>query len=151
MTPHSRTVSVSAIALVAALVLAGCFSYHGPRPVADDFVGTWVHGDTQLVLDDDGSFALTAAPSYLRELTGEGWLQPAGPPWDDSGDWRLDEEVLEVGHQSVFVAYKGSELVLHYALATGTDNPHCFELVREGSSLEPRSPDACYLFSWTND
>jgi hypothetical protein len=140
-----RLVAAVALSSVVSLLLASCFYYPGPLPNADELVGTWVNGETELALDADRTFVLSEAPGYTKRQMGRGWLEAPSPVWSDSGEWQLDEASLHLNQTQLFVDFNGSEVVLEFALAVDTDNPRCFELVREGSSLEPALPDTCYL------
>ena len=135
--------SIAAAALLL-LTVSGCLEYHGPPPTDTQLVGSWVHGETRLKLEADHTFTLENAPSYVRDIFGQGWLNEPEDSWDDAGEWRTDELGLHIGESVLSVDFVGSEATLGFALAVDSDDLRCFELVRQGSSLEPRGPENCF-------
>jgi len=136
------------VALAATLCLLLTSCVFGPRPTAEDVVGTWVHGDTRLTIEADGSFALTDAPLYTESTIGDDWRRASGATWSETGEWTFDDIGIFLSERQLVISREGSELVLSFLVDSENDNPRCFELVREGSTLDPREPEHCFSDAW---
>jgi hypothetical protein len=128
------------------VALAGCAVQ---PPTEAEMVGTWVHGDTVLVLSEDGTFTLTDAPDYTLFTETDPWWESDGATRDGYGDWSLEADAVrldnEVGSGYGEKLFYGSEGVLVFGLEMGSSLPRCYELVREDSDLIPKGPEDCFL------
>lgn len=135
---------LAALVAAACLMLCGCVPTARPAPTAEQLVGTWVHGDTVLVLDADYAFTLTDAPLYTDFLQ-RPWTDGSTTTRDKQGTWGLESDAVRLGNEKLFFDYEGSEIVLLWGLELGSGDPRCFELVHEGSARAPRGPEQCFL------
>lgn len=145
--------ALAAVLAVATIGLAGCV----PAPVernAADFVGTWLNGDTTLILSADGTFTLTDAPEYTLFTSDASWRDDDGTTRDGCGEWNVTELSLRLDN-TCDGGYAGEQLfyeeqlltartdVIYFGLDLGSEYPMCFELVREGSDREADGPSDC--------
>ena len=131
--------------VVLGAVLAGCSPVERTAPTTEDLVGVWVNGDTQLVLAEDGTFTLSDAPASTQVGLGDQWRDGASPVWGETGEWNLESDAVRIRGPKLYYEYRDSELILEFGLDLGSDNPRCFQLVREGSSLEALGPEECSI------
>jgi hypothetical protein len=140
-------VRLAVVMLSLAVALTGCSVQ---PPTKAELVGTWVHGDTVLVLLEDGTFTLTDAPDYTLFTVSESWRESAGETRDGFGEWSVEPDAVRLDNQAGSEYYGeklffGSEGVLLFGLDMGSDLPRCFELVRKDSDLLPKGPEDCFL------
>jgi hypothetical protein len=139
-----RVTATATLAAAVCLMLGGCVPTARPAPTAEQFFGTWVHGDTVLVLKEDQTFTLTDAPLYTGVLQ-EPWTDGTTITRDKQGSWALELDAVRLGNEKLFFDYESSEIVLSWGLELGSDDPRCFELARENSTRTPRGPEQCFL------
>jgi hypothetical protein len=126
-------------------MLTACTQSAHASPSAGDLVGTWVHGTTALTLNADMSYELVRAPGYTAVGEGSRWRDGESPRRDETGQWTLTDTEVWLENDKLYLDYRGSELIVEWGLEFASDDPRCFQLVREGSSLDPLGPEQCYI------
>ena len=142
---RTQVIQTIAILCVACSTLAACVPVAHPTRTRDTLDGTWVNGETVLVLNADATFTLVGAPVYTAVGEGEKWPNGADPTRDESGDWGVEPDAVRLIGEKLYFNHSGSELVLEWGLDLGSDDPRCYQLVREASSLIPLGPEDCHI------
>lgn len=135
------------IAVVGALcgTLTACAPLNQSPPTEEELVGRWTNGDTVLVLDADMNYTLVGAPAYTAVGEGQNWPQGVGVTRDLTGAWSVEDDAVRLLGEKLFFDYSGSELMLEWGLDLGSEDPRCYQLVREASTLTPLGPGDCHI------
>ncbi|WP_247629279.1 hypothetical protein [Microbacterium croceum] len=144
------------IGLLVASTLTGCAGFFDVYPNAEepaDLVGTWEHGDGRLALHEDGTFEMTDMPEWVT--TGDSSLSESDATVACSGTWELSVETQNFWLVSAdtgcggggFATGRSGEMTIAFGIDSGSGDPRCWELVREGSELAPRGYDECLQYN----
>ena len=86
-----RKAILAAVAIVAALSLAGCEPTAPiPTPSPSAVIGTWRHGSDILRINADGTFSINHMPlGVVEQSPVAAGAAPAGPPESATGTWAI--------------------------------------------------------------
>lgn len=112
-----------------------------------------MHGSGRLVLKADGTFEMTDMPTWATD--GHSNRSESTETASCAGTWTLSRETQNI-HLSaasgecrggqLFATGRAGEMTVAFGVDGATDDPRCFELVRSGSDLKPRSTDECLTY-----
>ena len=142
---NTRVVQIAVALGLVMLSLSACASIQPSPPTMQDVSGTWRNGDTVLVLNADGTYTLADAPAYTAVGEGNRWANGADPTRDETGSWSVEPDAVRLAGDKLYFEYSGSELLIEWGLDLGSDDPRCYQLVRQASSLVPLGPEDCHI------
>lgn len=136
------------VAVAMASAMSSCSAFEQPPPpTTANISGTWVNGSARIQLNRNGTFAMFNVPAYT--YFGENWRDGDAPTRGADGQWSIEPDavILQIStrDQKLFFDNNGPERLLEFALQAGSDDPRCFQFVKEGSKEVPLRPKDCFL------
>lgn len=80
---------IGAAGLFMVAALPACSFTPVVEHTVSELTGVWVHGETRLILKNDGTFTLEDAPTYTDAFRDEDWRSWTSGTYDSTGDGRL--------------------------------------------------------------